>query len=104
MWAYTGKNIFSSSSSKNFPGVISHMGSTMGRARGFSVAGGVNGSPSPTWRRRRDGLGAMCLRAAGCGALRASAKSAGGSPPRFHPNVPALVRFIRSFPTYPDIS
>jgi hypothetical protein len=25
MWAYTGENVFSSSSSKNFPGVISHM-------------------------------------------------------------------------------
>ncbi len=25
MWAYTGENIFSSSSSKFFPGVISHM-------------------------------------------------------------------------------
>ena len=37
MWAYTGENIFSSSPSKNFPGVISHM-VLKGGVQGFNIS------------------------------------------------------------------
>jgi hypothetical protein len=37
MWAYTGENIFSSSSSKNFTGVISHM-VLKGKVQGFNIS------------------------------------------------------------------
>ena len=37
MWAYTGENIFSSSSSKIFPGVISHM-VLKGGVQGFNIS------------------------------------------------------------------